>query len=146
MPIVTLFRVRVAFVAPATFIQPLPLLTSHWNVGAGIPMAATLNVALLPTCTLWLVGWLVMLGASLTVGIFSNVAFTSVAPAVLTKVTEVEPTVFPVNAVTPVAVTPFAISLWFIGGVMVTVIVSPTAAVDGLTLTFAETAEATVTG
>ena len=76
---------------------------------------------------------------------FSNVALTSVAPEVFTKLTVVEPAVLPVNVVTPVAVTPFAVSLWPLGGVIVTVIVSPTDALVGLTLTFAVTAGATVT-
>ena len=59
-------------------------------------------------------------------------AFTIVAPAVFVKVTVVEPVVLSVNMVSLVAVMPFAASLCPVGGVIVTVIVSPAIAVVGL--------------
>ena len=63
MPRVTPVSVSVAEVAPATLVQPLPVLTCHWNVGAGTPEATVVKVALLPACTLWFAGCVVIIGA-----------------------------------------------------------------------------------
>ena len=50
---VTLLSVRLAAVPPGTSVHVLPPLvdTCHWNVGAGVPVAVTLNVALCPAFT-----------------------------------------------------------------------------------------------
>ena len=50
--------------------QPAPLLSCHWNVGAGVPLAAALKVAAAGAVTAWLAGCWVMVaatGAGLTV-------------------------------------------------------------------------------
>src|SRR5207244_2286903 len=62
-------RVRVGLVAPARLLKLLPpsVLTCHCTVGAGVPLAAAVKVALLPAHTVWPVGWVVMPGAALTV-------------------------------------------------------------------------------
>ena len=70
MAVVTPVKFRVEDVAPSTLAQPSPLFTSHWNVGAGVPAATTVNVALPPACTLWFVGWVVMVGATFPAAIF----------------------------------------------------------------------------
>jgi len=41
----------VGLVAPAISDQPLPLLTCHFTVGAGLPLAAALNVTVAPAVT-----------------------------------------------------------------------------------------------
>src|SRR5437660_649193 len=46
---------------------PPSVLTCHCTVGAGVPLAAAVKVALLPAHTVWPVGWVVMPGAALTV-------------------------------------------------------------------------------
>jgi hypothetical protein len=58
-------------VAPVTFAQVVPALveTRHWTVGVGEPEAAALNEAVELAATLWLAGWLVILGAWCPVGI-----------------------------------------------------------------------------
>ena len=35
----------------------------HWNVGAGLPLAAAVNVTELPAVTVLLAGWVVIAGA-----------------------------------------------------------------------------------
>ena len=45
--------------APARFTPPF----CHWIVGAGLPLAATVNAAGEPAVTVWLVGWVVKAGA-----------------------------------------------------------------------------------
>src|SRR5262249_50085651 len=58
-------KVRVAAVAPGTLLKVAPpsLLTCHCPVGAGVPLAAAVNVTALPAVTVWLVGWVVTSGA-----------------------------------------------------------------------------------
>jgi hypothetical protein len=58
-------------VAPATVVHLRPALvdTCHWTVGVGEPEAAALNEAVELAATLWLAGWLVILGAWCPVGI-----------------------------------------------------------------------------
>src|SRR5262245_45739298 len=56
-------------VAPLRMLNVVPpsVLTSHWSVGAGVPLAAARKVAELPAVTVWLVGWIVKTGELLTV-------------------------------------------------------------------------------
>ena len=62
-------RLRVRDVAPATSAQvwPLSSLRCHWNVGAGVPEASTVNVAAWPRPTVRSCGCWVMAGARLAV-------------------------------------------------------------------------------
>ena len=46
---------------------PPPTDTCHWYVGVGVPLAATVKVAFWPAVTVWLVGWVVIVGAPFTV-------------------------------------------------------------------------------
>jgi hypothetical protein len=54
-------------VAPAILLQvePLLVLTCHRTVGVGEPLAAALKLAVCPTLTVWLTGWVVTAGATL---------------------------------------------------------------------------------
>ena len=61
-------------VAPPMATPPL----FHWRVGAGLPLAATVNVTEPPVVTVWLTGWVVKDGAVLGGGAAWTV---SVAPA-----------------------------------------------------------------
>ncbi len=60
----TLLSVRLALVAPVTFEVPL----RHWYVGAGVPVAAAVNVTLPPMDTVWLCGCVVMVGLPVAAG------------------------------------------------------------------------------
>ena len=62
-------KLRVVEVAPATFwnVAPPSVLCCHWTVGVGLPLAAAANDAFEPADTLWLVGFVVTLGAKFTV-------------------------------------------------------------------------------
>jgi hypothetical protein len=66
---VTAVRVRVGDVAPAKFVNVAPplVLTCHCAVGAGVPLAAAVNVALAPARTVTFTGLVVIAGAELTV-------------------------------------------------------------------------------
>ncbi len=59
-------KLSVVEVAPATFVKVVPplVLTCHWTVGVGLPLAATVNVAVFPALTLWFVGLVVIAGAA----------------------------------------------------------------------------------
>ena len=50
----------------AVKVAPLSLLTSHWTVGAGLPPAAAVKVAVPPGATVWAAGSVVTLGAVCT--------------------------------------------------------------------------------
>jgi len=58
-------KVNVVLVAPETLEKVLPplVLTCHWTVGAGLPLAAAVKLTLLPLQTVWFVGFVVMAGA-----------------------------------------------------------------------------------
>ena len=64
-------------VAPEILLKVFPasVLTCHWTVGGGLPLAVALNVTFCPNETLWLVGLFVI------VGVVNNV---SVAGVVVT--------------------------------------------------------------
>ena len=47
-------------------VVPLLVLTCHCTVGAGVPVAAAVNVAVVPVFAVTLAGWLVMVGAWFT--------------------------------------------------------------------------------
>src|SRR5687767_9094085 len=64
----TLDRASVALVAPG---RRVPFLR-HWYVGAGLPVAATESVTVLPTFTDWLAGWIVMAGAEEAVSVMTK--------------------------------------------------------------------------
>jgi hypothetical protein len=68
---VTALTVSVAEVAPLMFVNvELPLgADCHWTVGVGVPEAAAVNVALPPAVTVWLVGCVVIAGATSTVSV-----------------------------------------------------------------------------
>ncbi len=63
---VTLFCVSELPFEPTISPKVLPpsVLIYHWGVGVGEPLAAAVNVADWPTATVWLVGWVVMVGAT----------------------------------------------------------------------------------
>src|SRR5579871_2272112 len=48
-------------------VAPPLVLTCHCTVGVGLPLAAAVNVAVDPALTLWLVGFVVTVGAKFTV-------------------------------------------------------------------------------
>src|SRR5206468_806672 len=50
-------------VAPGMFVNPLPLLACHCNVGAGVPLAADVNDTTVPAQTFVLSGSVVILGS-----------------------------------------------------------------------------------
>src|SRR5262249_45871497 len=63
-------------------VPPL-VLTSHCTVGVGLPLAAAVNDTLAPAVTVWLAGWVVMIGAVVvTVGMAAVVV---AVPAVLVE-------------------------------------------------------------
>ena len=45
-------------------VVPPSVLTFHCTVGAGLPLAAAVKVTVLPASTVWLVGFVVTVGAS----------------------------------------------------------------------------------
>src|SRR5205085_801285 len=64
-------KLRVVPVAPEMLLNVAPpsVLTCHCTVGAGLPLAAAVNVAVWPAATDWLVGWVVTDGAKFTVSV-----------------------------------------------------------------------------
>ena len=57
-------KLYVALVAPVIFVQVVPLvLTCHCTVGAGVPVAAAVKMAVPPTFTLVATGCVVITGA-----------------------------------------------------------------------------------
>jgi hypothetical protein len=62
-------KLRVVEVAPPMLLKvpPPSVLTCHWTVGAGKPLAAAVNVAVVPAHTVWGVGWVVTAGGTFTV-------------------------------------------------------------------------------
>src|SRR5579871_3026537 len=78
-------------------VEPLLVLSCHWTVGVGVPDAAAVNVAVWPAATVWLVGWVVMAGATLPVEPPVNVHDWMFCTAVRPPVPPVKPT----NAVLP---------------------------------------------
>src|SRR5262249_5607652 len=77
-------KVSVGAVAPAMLVKLAPpsLLTCHCTVGAGVRVAAAVNVAVLPAAAVWFAGWIVTTGAVLTVKLAGLLA---ALPAVLVK-------------------------------------------------------------
>src|SRR5947207_1566752 len=71
MPAVTLLSVKVVEVAPLTLFQVLPplVLTCHCTVGAGLPLAAAVKVAVLPAWSEGRRGGVVIVGGGLTVSV-----------------------------------------------------------------------------
>ena len=61
----------VVLVAPTILfhVEPPSVLTCHWTVGEGFPLAAAVNDPLLPALTVWFVGFVVTLGAKSTVSV-----------------------------------------------------------------------------
>ena len=57
------------FVAPAMLTE----FFCHWYVGAGVPLAAAVNVIDAPAVTVWLAGWVVIAGATATTAVFSEI-------------------------------------------------------------------------
>jgi hypothetical protein len=55
--------VNVELVAPKTRL----LLNRHWNSNGGWPPAVTLKLAVLPIGTVWLAGWLVIIGFAVAI-------------------------------------------------------------------------------
>ena len=56
--------------APAMLLQVAPsVLTCHYTVGAGLPLAAAVKVAVWPALTVVLLGFLVTVGAYCTVSV-----------------------------------------------------------------------------
>mgnify|MGYP001598470314 CR=1 FL=1 len=55
-------KVSVGSVAPLMLDQLPPpfVLTCHWAVGVGLPVAAAVKLAWSPAFTVWLSGWVVM--------------------------------------------------------------------------------------
>ena len=84
MAVVTLDSVSVVLVAPlmALQVRPPSVLTCHCTVGVGLPLAAAVNDTLAPAVTVWLVGWVVMVGAAVTVRVAAVVV---ALPALLVK-------------------------------------------------------------
>jgi hypothetical protein len=82
---VTAVEVNVADVAPPTLLNvtPLSVLTCHCTVGAGLPLAAAVKLALLPAVTVWFAGFIVIAGPWFTVSVKLCVAS---APAPLCAV------------------------------------------------------------
>ena len=56
-------------VAPGMFVNPLPLLACHCNVGAGVPLATAVNDTTAPVQTLALARSRLIAGAELTVSV-----------------------------------------------------------------------------
>ena len=50
-------------------VAPPSVETCHWYVGAGVPLAATMNDVFEPADTVWLAGCVVIAGARLTVNV-----------------------------------------------------------------------------
>ncbi len=77
-------KLYVVEVAPGISDQELPpfALTCHCTVGLGFPLAAALKLAVCPALTVWLLGWLVITGAMLTVSV---AALLVADPATLVK-------------------------------------------------------------
>jgi len=74
-----------------------------------VPVATAVNVALLPACTLWFVGWVVMLGATFDVPVTGNANVNVTELPVLPEIPAVCP--FIVALSSPVKVCPvFAVS------------------------------------
>src|SRR5205814_7827104 len=65
----TVAKLSVPLVAPGMSVKPEPLSTCHCTVGAGVPLAAAVKVAVPPAQTVWLVGCVVTAGATLTVNV-----------------------------------------------------------------------------
>ena len=57
-------KLRVVEVAPETLLNVAPpsVLTCHCTVGVGEPVAAAVKVAVWPGATVWLAGWVVIVG------------------------------------------------------------------------------------
>jgi hypothetical protein len=53
----------------------------HWKVGAGVPLAAAVNVTEAPVTTVWLAGCVVIVGARFAVVTVSVAASDVVLPA-----------------------------------------------------------------
>src|SRR5437764_3289715 len=65
----TVAKLSVSEVAPGMLLNPEPLLTCHWTVGSGVPVAATVKEAVAPAQTVTLAGCAVTAGPTLTVSV-----------------------------------------------------------------------------
>src|SRR6516225_6677449 len=81
---VTLVSVSVVLVAPLMLVNVLPpsVLTCHCTVGVGLPVAVAMNETLPPAVTVWLAGFVVMVGVNWTVSV---AAVLVTLPALLAK-------------------------------------------------------------
>jgi hypothetical protein len=103
--------VSVADVAPGTFVYVVPplVLTCHCTVGVGVPVAAAVNVAVVPAVTVVLVGCKLINGAEFTVRVAAvlvivpaelvnttsyRLPFCAVVVPAMTNVVEVAPATF----------------------------------------------------
>src|SRR5207302_10781754 len=59
----------------------------HWELNGVVPVATTLNVAVCPTVTVWLAGWVVIEGATAAALTVSVAALLVTLPAVLLTMT-----------------------------------------------------------
>ena len=86
---VTFVRDKLALVAPAMFDHVLPALvdTCHWNVGAGLPVAATLKVAVCPALTVWLCGCVTIAGGIFCIVTVNETWFEVTEPAAFVTIT-----------------------------------------------------------
>jgi hypothetical protein len=77
--------VNVSEVAPGTSLKVVPLLveTCHCTVGAGVPDACDVNVAVAPAVTVWSVGCVVTTGALVATVTVSVAGFDLAVPAEL---------------------------------------------------------------
>ena len=61
-------------------LPPVLVLTSHWTVGVGVPLAAAVKLTGVPAVTDWLVGLVVMVGATGVTAPVSQAAIRSTLP------------------------------------------------------------------
>src|SRR5256885_12300925 len=59
----------------------------HWSLSGAVPVATTVNVAVCPTVTVWLAGWVVIEGAVALAFTVSVAALLVTLPAVLLTTT-----------------------------------------------------------
>src|SRR6185437_141037 len=83
----TLVSVSVVLVAPPMSVKvpPPSVLTCHCTVGAGVPLADAVKVAVPPTGTDWFDGWPVMVGATVAALTVRVAAVVVALPALLVK-------------------------------------------------------------
>ncbi len=72
---------------PAPSARSAPPAISHCGVGAGVPLAATVKLALPPAAMLTAAGWVVMTGATVIALTVSTAALLVTLPALLPTLT-----------------------------------------------------------